>query len=305
MSELLNKVIKRTDLKPEPWHRNNGWYGHIVYFEDGTKGEIFECTEANPPWLQEGKSLVYVTRPNKYIDKPYLVTMEKVEQEKRQEQEAPSSSPQSNSSSRFQKKGNGSGGWKGYGGRFEDSPDIWLKKQKFISILKLYEVLMPVALKGDIKYENIQDEVSKHLEFTIRKSGMNDLAVSVPAGQAHTPANTTIQKPTVKTVATTLKPTSVKKESEDDRLAHTNRETLPDPEVDPDVYSSQHEPTLFEQDTKMSKEPISTDLAGKIAKCDSKAKLLALQKGLTEDQRNNKKIMDAFFDKKRALSKKK
>lgn len=306
MSELLNKVIKRVDLKPEPWHKNNGWYGHIVYFEDGTRGEIFECTEANPPWLQSGKSLVHITRPNKYLDKPYLVTVEKVEQEKREAQQTPSSTPQSNSSNRFQKKGNGGGGYNrgGYGGRLEDSPDIWLQKQKFISILKLYEVLMPLVVKGDIKYGDIQGEVSKHLEFTIKKSGMNEPVIRQ---EHHIPSHTTIQKPAVKS-APVVAPVShpVRQvPKEDDRMVHTNRELEPEPNINPEDYSHHEPPTLFEEDTSMGKEPVPADLAEKIKNCPTKAKLLALQRGLTEKQSNNKNIMEAFFEKKNKLGKKK
>lgn len=299
MSELQNKIIKKVDLKPEPWHRNNGWYGHIVHFEDGTKGEIFECTEANPPWLQVGKNLVYVTEPNKYIDKPFIVTVEKVEQKKREASQPEPYSPQNNSASRFQKKGSGGGYRGGYGGRFEDSPDIWIMKQKFISILKMYEVLMPLVVKGDIKYADIQSEVTKHLEYTIKKSGMNE---PLPAKQqsyvAPAPARTNPENHCTAPIPV------AKKDPKDDRLLHTNREVEPEPNLNPEEYSQQEPPTLFEDDKGMANDPVPADLMEKISKCKSKAKLLSLQKGLSEAEINNKKVMDAFLKQKRELMKK-
>lgn len=305
MSELLNKTIKRVDLKPEPWHRNNGWYGHIVYFTDGTKGEIFECNEANPEYLQEGKSFIHETRPNRFPDKPYLVTPKKIEEIKKHEhKENESSSEQNTSYNRFQKRSNSnsSGGWKGYAGNYENSPDIWLKKQKFISMLKLYEVLTPLVIKGELEYKNIKKEVDEHLEHILEKSGMNNLPPA-PVAQAHSPSHTSIKKPAVKHVAPSSSTTPAKKN--EDNIMHTSREALEEPVINPDAYSSESPSTLFDQDSNMKNEPAPADILEKISKCSKKAQLTALQRSLTVDQLKNKNIMNAFFSQKNKLSNKK
>lgn len=294
MSELLHKTIKRVDLRPTPWHQTNGWYGHVVYFTDGTKGEIYQCAEANPEWLRGGKSLSFINRPNKFPDKPFIQTVESIDAEIQHEREEQKSPAQNTSYNRFQKHSNGGGGWKGYG-RYEDSPEIWLRKQKFISILKLYEVLMPLVVKGDIKYDAIQNEITKHLKYTIQESGMNE-----PVAQATISSTTHIPKQSAKQIQAHKQETKT-----NDRTIHTSHEAVPEQELNPDKYSNQESPTLFAEDTDMGNEPISSDLMEKITGCKTKAKLLALQKSLTEKQLKNKNIMEAFFAQKNKITKKK
>lgn len=309
MSELLTKTIRRTVLQAEPWHRNNGWYGHIVYFTDGTKGEIYHCTEKNPDWLKEGKTLTYIVDnnkyPNKYADKPFLVRPETIEEEAKQERtEQDNESSSSSTPYRFQKKGNGNGGggWKGYAGNYENNPAIWLMKQKFISMLKFYEILIPVIIKGDIKYENLHEEVDKHLIHIIEKSGMNNLPPT-PVVQAHIPSHTSIQKPAVKNVTPSSSGSSAKKN--EDNMMHTSREVVVEPAINPDTYSSESPSTLFDEDSSMKDNPVPAELLEKIKACSKKTQLATLQRSLTEAQLKNRNIMNAFFNQKNKLSNKK
>lgn len=308
MSELLTKKIKTVTLKSHPWGQQ-GYYGHRVVFEDGSKGEIYQCSEAHPDWLVAGKTLSFILKPSNFPDTPFVQTMESVEEEK---QHTPASPPvsQPNSYNRFQKKSNsngGGGGWKGGYSRYEDSPDIWLRKQKFISILKLYEVLMPLVVKGDIKYGDIQTEVSKHLKYTIQEAGMNDYRAPQAPQASHSQVSRPVSTPVTQTTAKSpaIASNTSKQKPVDDREIHSNREREPEPEVSPELYSNPQEPTLFAQDTAMDNDPVPNDLLDKIKKCDTKSKLLGLQKSLTPEQVNNKNIMDAFFAKKKELTKRK
>lgn len=307
MSELLNKTIKRVDLKPQPWSTQHGWYGHVVYFEDGTKGEIYHCKEANPAYLQQGKVLSHIVDrakyPTKFADKPYIVMVETLEREAQEEKEEEPSSQGSNS--RFQKRGN----WnKGYTPRYEDTPDIWIKKQKFISILKLYEVIIPLVVKGDIAYDNLQTEVAKHLNFILTKSDMDNLpappppvgtpSTSAPSHKATaTPAEKKEQAP-VRQVNPEAKAGTEKNET------HSIHESSEEHGVNPEQYT-ESQSTLFEEDTDQTKDPVPNALMQRIQKCDTKAKLIGLQRSLKEKELSNKKVMDAFLKRKNEIEKKK
>lgn len=306
MSELLNKVIKRVDLKPQPWSTNHGWYGHIVYFEDGTKGEMYHCKEANPAWLQQGKTLSHIVDkvkyPNKFPDKPFIVMVETIEREAQEEQSEEPSSQGNNS--RFPKRN-----WsKGYT-RYEDTPDIWLKKQKFISLLKLYEVLIPLIVKGDIEYTNIQTEVTKHLNFILTKSGMDNLpppsappatpSASTPSPKATTPPAEKKEQPPVRQVNTEKKAVAEKNET------HSIRESSEEHDVNPEQYHESQQPELFREDADLTKDALPDALMQRIQKCDTKAKLIGLQRNLKEKELNNKKVMDAFMKRKNEIEKKK
>lgn len=290
MSELKTQKIKQVILKPQPWGAQ-GYYGHRVVFEDGSKGEIYHCKEANPSWLKEGQSLTYTLQRSNFPDTPFVLTMDVIEQENEQgrSERSESSTAPYNSNNRF--KGKGNGGWKPYE-RFEDKPDIWMMKQKFISVLKFYEVLMPLVVKGDIKYEDIQKEVIKHLDFTISSSGMNVLpqpstGAPVRSAEKKTP---TAPAPALKTAVRQVSPAKPESKTQSREL---------------DIHPSEYTDTLFEEDPELKSEPIPADILKKIQECKKYASLKKIQQGLSPDQMKNKNIMDAFFKKKGEFTKKK
>lgn len=64
MSEVKTSVITKVELKAEPWQSK--LYFHKIHLQNGDKGEIGQCEEANPEWLKEGKSLTYTTKPGRF-----------------------------------------------------------------------------------------------------------------------------------------------------------------------------------------------------------------------------------------------
>lgn len=314
--ELQNKVIKKVDLKAQPWSTQHGWYGHIVYFTDGTKGELYHCKEGNPDWLREGESLSFIVDrqkyPNKFPDKPFIVLMETIEQES-QYSRSRDSSPQTNSP-RSNRGGKSWSGNKSYS-RLEDDPEIWMKKQKFISTLKIFEIIMPLVVKGEIKYENVHKEVTKHLKFVMESSGVNELVISPVGAMDKTSANENMntsvpaQAPVKSSgpLATQHRPTTkspVRQVNPQRNETHSINQDTEERDVNPSLYIEEEQATLFEEDSNLVDTDIPPDLLQKIVKCDTKAKLIGLQRSLPESQLNNKKVIEAFLNQKKSFERK-
>lgn len=64
MSDVKTSILKKVELKSEAWQGK--LYFHKIELENGDKGEIGQCEEANPEWLKEGKSLTYTTKPGRF-----------------------------------------------------------------------------------------------------------------------------------------------------------------------------------------------------------------------------------------------
>ena len=299
MSEqILESKIKKVIIKTEPWG-NKGYYGHKVTFQDGTRGEISQCREANPSWLKEGEVLKYYRKEGKFPDCPFIIRAG--ERSSNGQEESVEEVLERN----FPKQRNNTYSKSSYGNRYEDSPDIWLKKQKFISALKLYEVLAPLILSGSIKYEGLQDEVSKHLTFILTKSGMNESILPTepaPLGVAKT-QNIPVS---VRQVSPSPDKCAHENKLSDDRETHTLIPRQEEPNLNPEDYTTQPMPELFSKDdiSTQEKEEMIKAVVDKIYKCKSKAKLLSVQKTLTEEQLVNPEILDAFFKQRKEISNK-
>lgn len=148
---VQTSIIKKVDLRNKTWDRAHKYYGHRVYFMDGSKGEISCCTEMNPEWLRPGQEFTYTTKQGQFEDLPLLTRY----------------MPEPYSPEEVKEKSNN--GWKG-NQRLEDNPEYWIKRQKCISAQSCLDRATRLVEAGKIDHKKLLNEAQNQLQWLLSQA---------------------------------------------------------------------------------------------------------------------------------------